>query len=510
MNSLGLSRRNQLGQPTEPQTGMLQAGGDLRKLGDGRALGEYHRVRHDVSPATEAASVKQLANILAWLGPSNVIQREYPSFDMARIPGFRRTATKMLAALGRPAAAQLVQDLVHGPQLPPGCGADMEPVKHYEQDMLDALDVMAKCGADDRVTSTDVEGWIASIVQSQLTRPQKSSAIKALMTLLSTSELGRFRLSAVSDASARRAVLIAFDELLRTMIRESPSSFADFRASDSEVGKRCEEILDKTSSKTLKIIYDRTGDPTALGFLLERNDFASLLDPAEFKDPRVRDALAKLGEKARIMPRTAAVVVGADHPTLDQLKKLVVSGEHWERVGAYELLCKQAAEQPDGVDWLLTNAARLSTRYQQMFGPHLSKHLADASTEALVQALEIEDPTLRSNVVTALLQRSLSDKQRAQLRKYEAVCIAAFARDRSANRGLIDVLANSRTKASLSALIDGLVDPDPRVWMSCRDKLCLINPGGTSLGPRNSAEDTVRKAAQQEWRAWLTSYREPE
>jgi len=75
--------------------------------------------------------------VLAYMHRDNIIPREFPKFQLSKIPEYRKTAKQMLTMMGRDGstlvANRLRADLTKRPRHAP----DVKPHEDYYQDLLD-------------------------------------------------------------------------------------------------------------------------------------------------------------------------------------------------------------------------------------------------------------------------------------------------------------------------------------------------------------------------------------
>ena len=184
LGSLGLTR---IDPGVGEESGEKDAGADLTKLEGGSANTPYQRTSK-VPGSGASATIGELANVLAWLHPANIIPDEFPKFELAGVPKYREIAKNMLAAMGPDAYRRLLQDLTAPPT---ATGMTLCPT--HTADILDTLGRMGRLDPDPRVTGEQVLSWLAALRNAKLSAADKEYAARAAFSLLTSSELKKLK-----------------------------------------------------------------------------------------------------------------------------------------------------------------------------------------------------------------------------------------------------------------------------------------------------------------------------
>ncbi len=507
-------------------SGEMRAGSDLRELAGSTPHLIYRRKRIADGQFSQA-QINQLMNVLAWMTPQNVIPTEFPNL-VGRIPDFRKTAKNLLAAVGRDAIPRLLQDLEVPPSVPPGsdqCALAL----NFAADILEVLAAMGRQEPDESLTSAQVARYLDLADKAMASDKATAGAMRTLLSLLKTSEL--LKLAARPNgrvAQLKREELLyrlrqGEREILRTdgvrkedlalqfkaLLIEDPDLFTELREEFVALEPLFDQALAETSAGELKRLYKKSNNANLLLFLLEKPTGWAAMEGLKLDDPNLLAAIKQVVEKPTVTVKMAQAALRMRKLGTDELRRLLTSPKRWEQIGAYGLLLEQLPKTREDAAWLFERAASLPADVQPQVSKGLVERAGDAPTPALVRALASPDSALVQKAVSMLRDRARSTEEQQQLRGQQDALIAAFKKNRAQCVGLVQALCALRSRAALEALVEGLDDPDAKVWRACRDELCIVEPRNLSFGPVDNADAAARAAARDKWRAWLDKYQEP-
>lgn len=101
-----------------------------------------------------ARKVNDCMEVLAYMDPRNIIPTEFPTFQLGKIPEYRRAAKEMLRLMGSAGTSAIVTQVRSALMNPPQQGGEVQTTAAYYYDLLELLGTAA---AEGRLTVEDMQ-----------------------------------------------------------------------------------------------------------------------------------------------------------------------------------------------------------------------------------------------------------------------------------------------------------------------------------------------------------------
>ena len=138
--------------------------------------------------------------ILAHLSPPNVIPEEFPTFDISRIPEYRRGARQLLKLMGRESTGVVVGRIENELMSRGGLATQLPLHGDFHDDLLEVLDSLADEG---NLTSDHVEAMLQAAEGHKESGAQRELATKVQHVFLDAADLPTFARTFTNTTNTR-------------------------------------------------------------------------------------------------------------------------------------------------------------------------------------------------------------------------------------------------------------------------------------------------------------------